>query len=182
MLFNKSSKKIIQFFFNEPYESIHLRELSRKTKTSIYSTKKIIDYLLNQEILSEKRQGNQRIVKPNMENIFFKQLKITFSIKKIQESDLLDHLKKKIPAISSVILYGSTAKGTDNQKSDIDLLVIGQKTRLDISQYEKKLDKQINIIVMKWSEWRIHAEKDKAFYREIIKDGIALYGEIPVIE
>jgi len=182
MLFNRSSVKIMQFFFNKPYESVHLRELSRKTKTSVYSTKKTIDYLINQEILSEKRQGNQRIVKPNMENIFFKQLKLAFSIKKIQESGILDYLGKKIPAISSIILYGSTAQGKDSSESDIDLLVIGQKIRMDISKYEKKLDKQINIIVMKWAEWRIHAEEDKAFYREIIKDGIALYGEIPVIE
>jgi len=182
MIFNTTSMKIMQYFFNNPYEQIHLRELSRKAKISIYSTKKIADNLVNQKILIEKRQGNQRYLKPNMENIFFKQLKIAFSIEKIQESNILEFLEGKIPAISSITLYGSTAQGKDDEKSDIDLLIIGQKTKIDVSKYEKKIKKEINLLIMKWSEWRTHAKQDKPFYREIVKDGIALLGDIPVIE
>ena len=182
MIFNKASMKIMQYFFDKPYEQIHLRELSRKTNTSIYSTKIIIDELVNQQILTEKRQGNQRYIKANMENLFLKQLKIAFSIKKIQDCKILQQLEEKIPAISSIILYGSTAQGKDDEKSDIDLLIIGQKTHIDISKYEKKINKEINLLIMKWSEWRQHANQDKPFYREIVKDGIALFGDIPVIE
>ncbi len=182
MIFNTISMKIMQYFFNNPYEQIHLRELSRKAKISIFSTKKIADDLVNQKILIEKRQGNQRYLKPNMENQFFKQLKIAYSIKKIQDSNILDYLEEKIPAISSITLYGSTAQGKDDKKSDIDMLVIGQKTKIDTSKYEKKLNKEINLLIMKWSEWRNHAKHDKPFYREILKDGIALLGDIPVIE
>jgi predicted nucleotidyltransferase len=173
---------VMQYFFNNPYEQIHLRELSRKTKISIFSTKKIADDLVNQKILLEKRQGNQRYLKPNMENQFFKQLKIAYSIKEIQDSQILKYLEEKIPAISSITLYGSTAQGKDDKKSDIDILIIGQKTKIDISKYEKKLKKEINLLIMKWSEWRTHAKQDKPFYREILKDGIALFGDIPVIE
>ena len=116
MIFNKASMKIMQYFFDKPYEQIHLRELSRKTNTSIYSTKIIIDELVNQQILTEKRQGNQRYIKANMENLFLKQLKIAFSIKKIQDCKILQQLEEKIPAISSIILYGSTAQGKDDDK------------------------------------------------------------------
>jgi len=117
-----------------------------------------------------------------MENQFFKQLKIAFSIKKIQDSQILQQLDEKIPAISSITLYGSTAQGKDDEKSDIDLLIIGQKIKIDVSKYEKKINKEINLLIMKWSEWRQHANQDKPFYREIVKDGIALLGDIPVIE
>jgi hypothetical protein len=182
MIFNTASMKIMQYFFSNPYEQIHLRELSRKTTISIYSTKIIVDNLVNQKILTEKRQGNQRYVKPNMENQFFKQLKIAFSIKKIQDSQILQYIEEIIPAISSITLYGSTAQGTDDEKSDIDLFIIGQKNKIDISKYEKKINKEINLLIMKWSQWRQHANQDRSFYREIIKDGIALFGDIPVIE
>ena len=117
-----------------------------------------------------------------MENQFFKQLKIAFSVKKIQDSDIVKFLEEKIPAISSITLYGSTSQGKDDNKSDIDLLIIGQKTRIDLSAYEKKINKEINLLTMKWSEWRTHANQNKSFYREIIKDGVALLGEKPVIE
>ena len=182
MIFNTVSMKIIKYFFDNPYEQIHLRELSRKAKISIYSTKKIADNLVNQKILIEKKQGNQRVLQANTENQFFKQLKIAFSIKKIQDSNIIKYLEEKIPAISSITLYGSTAQGKDDEKSDIDLLIIGQKTKIDISKYEKKLNREVNLLMMKWSEWRTHAKQDKPFYREIVKDGIALLGDIPVIE
>ena len=182
MIFNTTSMKIMQYFFNNPYKQIHLRELSRKTKTSSYSTKMIVDNLVAQNILIENRQGNQRVITSNMENKFFLQLKIAFSIKKIQNSKLLQYLEEKIPAITSITLYGSTAQGNDDEKSDIDLLIIGQKIKPNISNYEKKLDREINLLIMKWSEWRTHANQDKPFYREIVKDGIALLGDIPVIE
>ena len=182
MIFNTVSMKLMQYFFDNPYEQTHLRELSRKTNTSIFSTKKNIDKLIKQNILIEKRQGNQRLVKPNIENQFFKHLKIAYSLKKIQDSQVLEFLEKNIPAISSITLYGSTAQGKDDEKSDIDLLIIGQKTKIDISKFEKKINKEINLLIMKWSEWRTHANQDKPFYREIIKDGIALVGDIPVIE
>jgi len=182
MLFNTASMKIMQHFFEKPYNPIHLRELSRKAKVSIYSTKKIADELVNQKILIQTKQGNQRLLQANMENQLVKQLKITFSIKKIQDCNIIEFLEEKIPAISSITLYGSTAQGKDDENSDIDLLIIGQKTKIDMSSYEKKLNKEINLLIMKWSEWRVHAKKDKPFYREIIKDGIVLFGEIPVIE
>ena len=182
MIFNTASMKLMQYFFDNPYEQIHLRGLSRETKISVYSTKKIVDALVDQKILIDDRLGNQRYIKPNMENQFFKQLKIAFSIKKIQDSKIIEYLEEKIPAISSIVLYGSTAKGKDDKKSDIDLIIIGQKTKLDVSKFEKIIGKEINLLVMKWSDWRIHAKQDKPFYREIIKDGIALFGDIPVIE
>ena len=182
MIFNTTSMKIMQYFFDNPYEQIHLRGLSRKTKISIFSTKIIVDDLVNQKILIENRPGNQRCIKPNMENKFFLQLKIAFSIKKIQDSELLQYLEEKIPAISSITLYGSTAQGKDDEKSDIDLLIIGQKIKTDISNYEKKINREINLLIMKWSEWRTHANQDKPFYREIVKDGMALLGDVPVIE
>jgi len=182
MLFNTASMKIMLYFFNKPYEQIHLRELSRKTKTNIYTTKKIADELANQKILLEKRQGNQRIFQVNIDNQFFKQLKIAFSIKSLIDLQILTFLEEKIPAITSITLYGSTSQGKDDEKSDIDLLIIGQKTKIDISKFEKNLNKEINLLILKWSEWRTHAKQDKPFYREIIKDGISLLGEIPVIE
>jgi len=182
MIFNTTSMKILQYFFDNPYEQIHLRGLSRKSKISVYATKKIVDDLVNQKILIDNRLGNQRFIKPNLENQFFKQLKIAFSIKKIQDSKIIEYLEEKIPAISSVILYGSTSQGKDDEKSDIDLLIIGQKTKIDISKFEKIINKEINLLIMKWSEWRIHTKQDKPFYREIIKDGISLLGDIPVVE
>ena len=57
---------------------------------------KIADDLVNQKILIEKKQGNQRVLQANIENHFFKQLKIAFSVKKIQDSDILQYLEEEL--------------------------------------------------------------------------------------
>ncbi len=182
MEFDTTFWKVLKYLFEKPYEEIHLRELSRKTKVSVFTVKNIIDQLSLEEIIEEKRVGNMRYIKANMNNYFFKHLKIAFSIKKILDSDIIEFLKENIPAASSIVLYGSTAKGEDDIKSDIDLLIIGQKKKINISGFENKLKRQINLLTLRWSEWREHTNKDKAFYKEIITDGITLFGNLPVIE
>jgi len=182
MEFDTPLWRILNHFFDYPYEEIHLRELSRKTDVSIYSVKHIVDELVKKNILTEKKQGNMRYIKANIENQFLRYLKIAFSIKKIIESGIISYLNENISAISSIILFGSVAKGEDDKKSDIDILAIGQRKTINLSKYEEKLGKDINIICMKWSEWREHAKEDKAFYKEVTTGGIVLYGNMPVIE
>ena len=46
--------KVLKYLFDNPYEEIHLRELSRKTKVSVYATKTIIDQLVNENIILER--------------------------------------------------------------------------------------------------------------------------------
>jgi len=178
-----SDLKVLEYFFENSYEQIYLRELSRKTKLSVFTVKKTVDKLVHEGILIEEVKGKMRYVKVNQENLFFRFLKISFNIKKILDSGTVEYLKENIPALSSIVLFGSVARGEDDKKSDIDLLIIGQKPkRINLLKFERVLKRDINPIILKWPEWKRKAEKDKAFYIEIITSGIALYGNLPVIE
>ena len=129
MEFDTTFWKVLKHFFDRPYEEIHLRELSRKTKVSVYTVKNVIDQLSKENIIEERRNGNMRYIKANMNNHFFRYLKIAFSLKKIIDSNITIYLKENIPAVSSIMLYGSTAKGEDDSKSDLDILIIGQRKK-----------------------------------------------------
>jgi len=78
----------------------------------------------------------------------------------------------------SVVLFGSFAKGINDEKSDIDILIITNKKKqlslLDIKGNE------LQIIQLTPLEWREKVKKDKPFYQEIITTGIALEGEMPI--
>ncbi len=174
--------RILEYFFSHPYEEIYLRELARRTGMNIFSTKQAVDELVKNNLLIETRRGNMRYVKANMNSLFFRHLKIAFSIRRIEESNLISYLEENIPALNSVVLFGSMARGEDDENSDIDLLIIGQKKKIDLSRFEEMLGKEIKAIIMKWAEWREKARNDKAFYIEVITKGIVLYGEVPVIE
>ncbi|MCS7365368.1 MAG: nucleotidyltransferase domain-containing protein [archaeon GB-1867-035] len=174
--------KVLDFFFKNSYTEIHLRELSRRLNISVYTLKHVVDELVDMNLIEEYRRANLRVFKANMKNLFFKYLKIAFNIKLILDSGLINYIRQTIPAVSSIILFGSMAKGEDTIKSDLDLLVIGYKRFLDLTPYEKRLQRRIQLIIYKWSEWRAKADENEAFYYEVILHGIPLYGEKPVVK
>ena len=182
MIINQSTWKILSFFFDNPYLEVHLRELSRITKVSTFSTKISVDYLLSLNLLKERKVGKMRYVRANSSNLFFKYLKISFSIKKIMDSGLMEYLLQNVPGIFCIVLFGSVARGEDDKNSDLDLLVIGHRTnKLEFSKFESKIGRKIRPIILKWTEWKKESEKNKAFYLEVITQGIPLYGDLPVV-
>lgn len=178
-----SHVKVLGYFFEEPYNEVYLRELSRKVELSIFALKNAVDDLVEDGLLLERREGRLRYLKANMENLFFKHLKIAFNVKKILDSGIVDYLNKKVPALSSIVLFGSWARGEDDKESDIDILVIGQKPkRINVSDFEKRLGRKVELTFLRWSEWRKTIQEDRAFYLEVITNGIVFYGNMPVIE
>ena len=61
--------------------------------------------------------------KANVNSPLVKQIKICYSLNNIMGSSLIEKIKEELSAIS-IILFGSTSKGLDDENSDIDLLAI----------------------------------------------------------
>ena len=173
--------KVVEFFIEDPYREVYLRELAKRLKISPYAAKSYADFLIKNGVINEKRTANIRYFKPNKSNLFFKYLKIAFSVKKIIESGLVDFLKREISNLSSITLFGSAAKGEDDDKSDIDLVVICKDRYTDLSKFEAKLNKKLSLHVFSWSEWNRKAKEDNPFYYEVIAYGIPLFGDLPLV-
>lgn len=174
--------KTMKYFLENPYKEVYLRELSKILKISPFAIKKYASILIKENIILEERKANLRYFKANISNIFYRQLKISFNIQKILKSNIIEYIQKSVPAVSSIVLFGSLAKGTDDEKSDIDLLIIGKEKDIDFKGIKKNLGRAINEHIMMWSEWKKNYENNKAFYYEIISYGIPLYGELPIIK
>ena len=179
---NQVPLKILKFFLENPYKEVYLRELAKNLKLSVFAIKKYADLLIKEGLVKEERKANLRYFKANTNNLFFKYLKIAFNINLILKSGLIDFLKENIANISSIILFGSIAKGEDTKKSDIDILIIGKEKPLNLEKFEKKLERDINLHIFIWSDWNKKAKKDTPFYFEIIGPGIPLYGELPIVK
>lgn len=171
--------KITEFFLENPYEEIHLRELARKLNLSPFAVKKYADALVKEGLVTESKRANLRYLKSNVSNLFFKHLKISLNVRNILNSKLVEFLKENVPNISSVVLFGSMAKGENTAESDVDILIIGKNKHLNLEKFEKKLNRDINYHIFSWSSWKTKAEKDKPFYYEVIIHGIPLFGELP---
>lgn len=174
--------KIAEYFLDHPYQEVYLRELAKKLKLSTFAVKKYVDFLLKEDFIKEERKANLRYLRANTSNLFFKHVKIALSLKKLIQSGIIDFLKEHTINLSSIVLFGSVAKGEDSLESDIDIVAIGKEKSVSMSAFEKKLGRSINTHFFSWSEWNKEAEKNKAFYFDVIAYGVSLYGELPIVK
>ena len=173
--------KALKFFVDNPYEKIHLREFSRKLKISLNSSQRFLNLFLEKEFIIEKREANLRYFQANLESIVFKNIKLTFSLEKINKSGIINNLKEKV---FSFVLFGSVAEGKDDLKSDYDFLIISknnQEIKKIFSEFEGKFHKEINLHIFTLDKWKEQAKINKAFYQEILAKGVCLIGEKPII-
>ena len=73
-----------------------------------------------------------------------------------------------------IYLYGSAARGEDNEESDIDILLIGKikKEQIinEINRISESIGRGIKIAVFTPLEWSRTARNDKPFYERVEKD------------
>ncbi|MCD6476887.1 MAG: nucleotidyltransferase domain-containing protein [Candidatus Aenigmarchaeota archaeon] len=169
ILGNKIPLKILRFLMNNPSSEFYEKELIEKLKISKGSVRKWLILLEKMKFILIKRKGRLKIIKINKENSLVKQIKILNTMFKI-----VPYLyKEKIDA--EVYLFGSCSRGENDEKSDIDILIIAKnKERSTIITKVKKINKKIKITFYTPLEWAKAAKKDPAFYERVEKDKIKL--------
>lgn len=174
--------EVLKFFLENPYREVYLRELAKNSGFSPFAIKKYVDLLIQEGLVIDEKRANLRYFKADINNTFFRHLKIAFSINLLLKSGLIDFLKENIANVSSIILFGSMAQGRDDKKSDVDILIIGKEKYINLGEFKEKINKEVTLHIFSWSEWNKKAKQDKAFYFEIISHSIPLYGELPLVK
>ncbi|MFA4887641.1 MAG: nucleotidyltransferase domain-containing protein [Candidatus Nanoarchaeia archaeon] len=146
---SEKEREILSYFFRNPTNEIHLRELSRKTKISFPWTRTIVLKLIKKELLSERKLGNLILLKANRENSHFRALKRSHNLFSLYEAGLIEKLKEEYHHPEAIILFGSYSRGEDTEQSDIDIAVFtGRNKQVDLSFFGKKLEREIKIIIL----------------------------------
>ena len=172
-LFQNNTYKILELFIEFPSKDFSARGLARDLKLSHATILKYLADLSKLELVKKKETTLYPTYFANTENPKYKFYKKNWLILKITESRFVDYLQKEtLP--SSIILFGSGAKATFTEKSDIDIFVEAKETKLDLTKYEKKLNHNIHVLF----ESNInHLSKE---LRNNIVNGVILYGYIKV--
>lgn len=149
MLQKDNRYKILRIFFDDPSPKgigFQLREISRKVAVAPPSVKKYLNELEKGGLIvkTEHRIHGYPVYYANKDNEEFKFLKRVDVIMKIKEFGLIDYIAKSCMP-DAIVLFGSASKGEDLKESDIDLFVLSDKEKIDLSQFEKKLNRKINI-------------------------------------
>ncbi len=136
--------KILHVFYKRRNEKIHLRELARETKMSVQGVSRYLSELEKNKILKSEKLGNLKQYSL-LQNQEVYSLLAMFDVEKTQALSLLR--KSAIRTYINVlpfppvfaIIFGSTAKGTYREESDIDILLVTHK-KMDVRKAEKEAD------------------------------------------
>ena len=137
--------RILELFIENPNRDFSVRGIARKLKLSHATVIKHIDNLLKLDLINKKEETLYPTYHANTESPKYKFYKRSYIVFKISETGLIEFIQKQTLA-SSIVLFGSCAKGIFTEKSDIDIFVESKESKLDIRQYEKKLNKKINLL------------------------------------
>ncbi len=145
MLQKYNRYKLLKVFLNNPTESFRLRELSRLSGIAPLS---VTNYLKEFEKESLIKKFSKRDVpfyqamRENEDFIVYKKISIIYEL---NHSGIVNYLWEKLSP-EAIILYGSFSKGESTKDSDIDLFIIGKEKRLDLTSFEKKIEKKVHLM------------------------------------
>ncbi len=133
-------------------ESLHIRELARKAETGPTNVKKELENLRELGLASETRKGNLSLWSLKRDSPLYPEIRNLFLKTELAGSYLSGVLRKFNPEYT--LIFGSFAKGTQREGSDIDLLIVGEiddeELMQAIEEAQKGLGREINYIL--WSE------------------------------
>jgi predicted nucleotidyltransferase len=125
--------------------------------------------------------GRTHQYRANLGSFLSRQWKTVFSLEILHEENIVGKVLGEMENVSSILLYGSVALGTDDEKSDIDILVIADMEKRPSIGVPAVGGRELSITTYSPMEWRKKARKEKAFYDNAIMNSILLYGEKPVV-
>ncbi|MDG6224051.1 MAG: nucleotidyltransferase domain-containing protein [Candidatus Thermoplasmatota archaeon] len=176
LLSENATARILEWFSRNQSVSIHVNELARKTGLSNATCSRIPNILEGKGLLLREEKGNAHFYSLN-DMYVTKEIKRFFLLLRIHESDLIETLSDEHPSLTNLVLYGSCARGTFDERSDLDILAImSEKMRTDLTLFEEGLGINIGITSLNIGRWLAMKERNEGFYNEVKRDGIVLYG------
>lgn len=172
---------VLSLFQKNPYSRYYLRESARNLQMDPMTVKRHLDLFVKDNLLIKTEENNRTYYKAQMDNPVFRYLKISYNLSWFQDKNIVDYILENMETVSSIILFGSFATGENDKESDVDILTISLSKQKPTQQLAKKLGKDVNLVNFTPAQWSNQAKDNKAFYLDVITEGVTLYGKKPVV-
>jgi len=172
---------ILKLFMENPHNSYYLRESARLLKMDPMTVKRALTLFVADGILLKNDEKNQILYKANTDSPAFRHLKISYNLSWLQKKGVPEFLTHHLNTVTSILLFGSYAKGENDAESDVDILTISLAKDIPVVELSKLIKRDVNLINFTPAQWSQQSKTNKAFYLDVILDGIVLYGTKPVV-
>lgn len=189
-MLNKSTKRILELLYRRK-EQMHLREIAKELGMNENSAYKNINLLTEENILKSEKKGNMRLLsmqkskKAYWISSFFdiKRYEALPNIRKIAVEYFLENLPEQ-PIF--VVMFGSTARNTFRDESDIDIVLVTNQ-EIDVKGARDKAEAQssisINSFQITYMEFRKELKmRNDPVIQSALKHGFPLLNHIRFYE
>jgi predicted nucleotidyltransferase len=166
-------QRIFQLLCKRAGQKLNQQEIARTLHATSAGIAKALPPLIANDLVTIEKSSTMNLnlitLNRNQPTMRLKQLE---NLRQIYSSGLLETLEEHF-AGSTIILFGSFARGEDTTRSDIDIAIIGVKQKsIDLSIFKQHLERPITLQYYS-SLQKVHKE-----LRENLCNGIVLSGSI----
>ncbi|MFH1710710.1 MAG: helix-turn-helix domain-containing protein [Nanoarchaeota archaeon] len=182
MILNNKASDILENFAEDYNKKIYGRDISKKLRMNQKTVSNILSKLEKENVLKFSTEGKNKYYYLNKSNHNIKEIvklieinrKIKFVERYKKLTELFNNLALKTEGI--LVIFGSFANFSSNEKSDLDILVIGKPA--EIKDLEEMYNIKINVVKIDKNKF----DKNDTLIREIIKNHVVLRGVEEFIE
>jgi len=166
---------------NQP---LYVREIARKSNFPPATVSRILQHLVQQELVNFQIKGNVKLFRLNQNHPSFPEIK-SLAQKEAGQIPLLTQVLKQVPLITSAVIYGSAAKNDLSSTSDVDLIIVGSppvdQLNQTLNQLEKTLGREINYSLYSPEEFFVERKKN-GFLKHILNQKTIILINRPLYE
>lgn len=167
VLFTALRQRVLALLLLRPDEAIHLRELARLSGAHAGTLMRELAKLADAGLLLRSTQGNQVRFQANAQHPLFADLASMFRKSHGAVVTLQAALDPLLPSIGLAFVFGSVARGEATDRSDIDLLVLGEVGFAELVQAIHPLlgllGREVNPVLYRPEEFARRISRQDAF-------------------
>lgn len=165
---------ILRIFLESPSRNYNVREAAKVLKIAPATASNYLKKFAKKGILKYKKERSLDLYKANIDNEYYRDIKVYYNITMIRESGLIDAFNE-FYLKPTIIFFGSGANGYDTEESDFDFAIISENTKefTKKDEFKEYIKREIQIFAVK----ELKNLKNEYLINNILS-GIVLQGEI----
>jgi predicted nucleotidyltransferase len=171
-LFGKTRRAILSLLFSNPDSSFYVRQIVRTVGVGHGTIQRELYRLSRVHIIKRIVNGNQVFYQADEECPIFKELEAVITKTAGVAEVIREALMLEYELINVAFIYGSYASLKENRGSDVDVMIVGDisfsRSVELLKDAQKKLDREINPVVMKREEFNDRLVNGHYFIRDVL--------------
>lgn len=158
-------QKVLKFLCEHPTSRFYDRQLAGSIEDiSVASVNNVLRDLMRIGLVERDREGRQVYNTLNLNHPLVRQFKCFLNA--LNLFPFFEDLKR---ISDKIVLYGSAAKGSNTEKSDIDILVVSDSPPGEIQRVVEKhgLEERVQLVIKTRAEYLALKSREPVFYEQV---------------